>query len=58
MFGGYNRYIWANTLSRNLGLYPLAIRKYIGHMFTLLPASQWDIVFSCTTSFALFLQSI
>lgn len=47
MFGGYNRYIWANTLSRNIGFYPLTIRKCIGHLFTLLPASQWDNVFSC-----------
>jgi asparagine synthase (glutamine-hydrolysing) len=45
LFGGYNRYYWAQNIWRRLGWLPLALRAALAGVLTTLPASSWNSVF-------------
>lgn len=46
LFCGYNRYLYADKLWRNLSLVPSSLRGSIGKALTTIPVYLWDRVFS------------
>jgi asparagine synthase (glutamine-hydrolysing) len=44
LFGGYNRHVWADTLSRSLHL-PLFLRKFGAAGVRVIPPDNWDSIF-------------
>jgi asparagine synthase (glutamine-hydrolysing) len=42
LFGGYNRYFWAERVWRNVEWMPEPVRKVAGHAITSVPATGWD----------------
>lgn len=45
LFGGYNRYLWAESIWRHAGRMPSAVRKALAFGITALPTSAWDWLF-------------
>ena len=47
VFGGYNRYFWADSLNRGAGWAPPAARRAAAALMTALPPGAWDRLFAC-----------
>lgn len=45
LFGGYNRYFWAQKIWRRLGWLPLTVRAALAGILTTLPPTAWNAVF-------------
>lgn len=50
LFGGYNRYFWAQTLWRRLGWMPRALRMAAAGALTAVPPAQWNRLFGLVSS--------
>lgn len=46
LFGGYNRYAWAQTIWRRFGWFPISVRAALAGMLTTLPPAAWDHAFN------------
>lgn len=46
IFGGYNRYTWANNLKRGIGLTPLSLRRLTRHCLAGVAPRHWDSAFA------------
>ena len=44
VFGGYNRYVWAEPLWRRFGSLPLWMRQALGRLLMMVPPARWDSV--------------
>jgi len=42
LFGGYNRYFWANRIWNKLKMFPTPIRKAMAQGLRYMPAERWD----------------
>ena len=42
LFGGYNRYLWGDTLWRRFGSAPHGLRRFACQLMTVLTPEQWD----------------
>lgn len=45
LFGGYNRYFWAQNIWRRLGWLPQSLRAAVAGVLTTLPPTAWNSVF-------------
>lgn len=45
LFGGYNRYFWAQNIWRRLGWMPMSVRSAFAGMLTTLPPTVWNSAF-------------
>lgn len=45
LFGGYNRYFWAQNIWRRLGWLPQSVRAALAGVLTTLPPHTWNIAF-------------
>lgn len=45
LFGGYNRYLWADRIWRKMRFVPRAGRVLLAHALTALPSRTWDSLF-------------
>lgn len=45
LFGGYNRYFWAQNIWRRLGWLPQSLRAAVAGVLTALPPTTWNSVF-------------
>ena len=45
LFGGYNRYFWAQNIWRRLGWLPQSVRAALAGVLTTLPPSSWNFAF-------------
>ena len=45
LFGGYNRYFWAQNIWRKMGWLPQSMRAALAGVLTTLPPSAWNAVF-------------
>lgn len=48
VFGGYNRYFWAESLRRGAGWAPPAARRAAAALLTGIPPAAWDRIFAVT----------
>ena len=46
LFGGYNRYFWAQNIWRRMGWMPQSMRAALAGMLTTLPPAMWNSAFS------------
>jgi len=46
VFGGYNRYIWANSVWKNISSIPLPFRRILSNILLALSANSWSSVYS------------
>jgi asparagine synthase (glutamine-hydrolysing) len=46
VFGGYNRYLWAETLIRRAAYVPALLRRTLGGALALVPPGAWDRTFA------------
>lgn len=46
IFGGYNRYTWANNLKRGIGLTPLSLRRLTRHCLAGVAPRHWDSAYA------------
>lgn len=45
LFGGYNRYLWAQDIWRRVGWMPQSIRAAVAGVLTTLPPAAWNVAF-------------
>lgn len=46
LFGGYNRYFWAQNIWRRLGWLPRSMRAALAGVLTILPPATWNAAFT------------
>ena len=46
LFGGYNRYLWAERIWRRTGRLPPRLKRLAAAALTALPAARWDRIFA------------
>ncbi|MFZ5761965.1 MAG: asparagine synthase (glutamine-hydrolyzing) [Thermodesulfobacteriota bacterium] len=47
LFGGYNRYFWAENICRRAWVLPYPLRRVLAGIVTFLPPHVWDAIFAC-----------